>query len=236
MSDNFSFDEEEGRDSLGGGVNIKKILIWVVPIVVVIAAVYIFVFDRGDGENQTEYNTIVSEANLSFSQGKYHQAKYLYGRALNHKPEDGLAARRIVMIDSILVSEKTVPEDTLQQEPEKPKSDKTDEPVEKVAAVDEPVVTEKEEPAISATEAKEETIDLSSYKFHVIVGCFGVKSNAVQLSNKLKAEGLNSATHLIRDGSITAVSYNSFKTKAEAVVELRRVQNNYDKNAWILEE
>ena len=47
MPDNFSFDETDDKVTLGGGSNLKKILIWVIPAVVIIVAVYLIFFSGG---------------------------------------------------------------------------------------------------------------------------------------------------------------------------------------------
>lgn len=228
MRDDISFDEVDDRNTSRGANNLKKVLVWIVGLVVVVAAVYFFVLrGGGDEESSGRYNTIISEANAAYNQGKYYQARELYARALTHKPEDELAARRIVMVDSILAAAETIPEDTLQQEPEKQEVAQIDSPVEEEAPAVKPVTHD--------TEVEDEEADVPSYKFHVIVGSFEVESNAVNLSNELKASGINSTTIPILDGRMTAVTYNSFETKEEAVVELRRVQREYDKDAWILE-
>ena len=148
----------------------------------------------------------------------------------------------------IPVATETVAADTVRHAPITPESVQVAAPPEETAAVmertsddtspeaEEPAVEQTTTPATGTAKPKPETPDLAGYKFHVIVGAFGVESNAVALSNKLKAQGYQSKTLPIRDGTMTAVTCGSFRTKDEAVVELRRIQREYDKNAWILEE
>jgi len=72
-------------------------------------------------------------------------------------------------------------------------------------------------------------------RYHVIGGCFAVKSNAKKLVKRLKKMGYN-ASIIGRHKNLYAVSYESFGTREEAVAKLESVRNNHNNKAWLLDK
>jgi len=70
--------------------------------------------------------------------------------------------------------------------------------------------------------------------FHVMGGCFSKFDNAEKLSAKLNQLGFNSQI-LGRYKDLHAVSYGSFTSREEASEMLRRVRDEHNSAAWILE-
>ncbi|MFO7915449.1 MAG: SPOR domain-containing protein [Candidatus Krumholzibacteriales bacterium] len=227
-----------GEGDISGGGGLKKTLIWLVPLVVVIAVVIIFVLSGGDDEIDSEYYELVARANTEFNRENYEQARELYMEAMESQPDDPVSGRRIAMIDSILAV------------PEQPGRDSTAAEVESIPVVEEETAAEdippaEEETAAGAeTEAREpvekepeqEKAVAPRYKYHIVVGSFENRTNATNFSKKLIERGVDSKTIPIMDGKMTAVTYGSFNNKDEAVRELRRVQREFEKGAWLLEQ
>jgi hypothetical protein len=69
-------------------------------------------------------------------------------------------------------------------------------------------------------------------KYHIIGGCFSKKSNAKRMVRMLKKEGFDASIIGKRKG-LWAVSYNSFATRKEALVDLTDAKAHNSK-AWIL--
>lgn len=70
-------------------------------------------------------------------------------------------------------------------------------------------------------------------KFHVMGGCFSIKSNAEGLVSRLNKEGYQ-ARLLGTYKNLHAVSYSSFATREEAVELLSKVRNYDNPDAWLL--
>lgn len=221
MREKITYDYDQEHIKLGGGVNLKKLFGWVVSLAVVIGAAYVIFFMGGDGKKPAEGTAIVTEDKTT---------------------ESTPAAAAIIPADTLQqATAGTETGDVTEPEEEQAEEVAGLQPVKTGAgepAVTKPTVTKSEttKPAVPKSEVKQAKPDVSSYRFHVIVGAFGSRANAVELRDELVAKGLSSTIIPIRDGTLNAVTYSSFKTKEEALVGLRRVQREYDKNAWILEQ
>tara|TARA_X000000950_G_scaffold23462_2_gene25181 strand:+ start:9693 stop:10589 length:897 start_codon:yes stop_codon:yes gene_type:complete len=80
---------------------------------------------------------------------------------------------------------------------------------------------------------KIETITTPEMKnFHVIAGAFIEKSNAEKLNNSLIESNFNSEI-LLSENGYHRVSYNSFESKENAIIELEKLKR-INKSAWIL--
>ncbi|MDC3153445.1 SPOR domain-containing protein [Bacteroidota bacterium] len=80
---------------------------------------------------------------------------------------------------------------------------------------------------------KIETITTPKMKnYHVIAGAFIEKSNAEKLNNSLIESNFNSKILLSQNG-YHRVSYNSFESKENAIIELEKLKR-INKSAWIL--
>ncbi len=74
----------------------------------------------------------------------------------------------------------------------------------------------------------------SGTRYYVVAGVFGDENNADNLVIELRKKGYN-AEKFGKIGSLHAVSYNVYQTKAEADRELHKIQNEVDPEAWIKE-
>ncbi len=80
---------------------------------------------------------------------------------------------------------------------------------------------------------KIETITTPEMKnFHVIAGAFIEKSNAEKLNNSLIESNFDSEI-LLSENGYHRVSYNSFESKENAIIELEKIKR-INKSAWIL--
>ncbi len=100
--------------------------------------------------------------------------------------------------------------------------------------------TNKEEETANKEETQEEqkvveVVDKkTNTKYYVIVGSFKEKTNAANLHKNLSQKGA-SAEVLEADNNFTRVSEKSFKTKEEALEELKRIRTKEKKiDAWLL--
>ena len=70
-------------------------------------------------------------------------------------------------------------------------------------------------------------------RFHVIGGCFEIKSNADRLQRKLKRAGFDSGFVGKNRRGLYRVSFGSYETRAEARKALRKIKRNNMKSAWL---
>ena len=68
--------------------------------------------------------------------------------------------------------------------------------------------------------------------YHVIAGAFIEKSNAKKLNNSLIESNFKSEI-LLSENDYHRVSYNSFESKENAIIELEKLKR-INKSAWIL--
>ncbi|MDZ7859086.1 MAG: SPOR domain-containing protein [Candidatus Krumholzibacteriota bacterium] len=204
-------------------INIKKALIWIVPVLVILVVVFMFI-NYQSGTDDSEYESLISKANKSFRQNEYLKAKKDYEAALLIDPSASHAIERIGVIDSILTFRK---EEKIKETLEKEVS-----PAGEISKESEP---EKTEPAEESVEPKVKTPPAGREKYHIVLGCFEKPSNALNYSKKLKGKGYNSKIFPVLDGRMSAVTYQSFGTEKEAFKVLRKVQKEINKEAWVLE-
>lgn len=79
-------------------------------------------------------------------------------------------------------------------------------------------------------------IELESQKknFHVIAGAFRYPENADRKVNQLLDEGYDARILGVNRWNLTVVSYGSFKTREEALMELDSIQKYVEKDSWLL--
>ena len=74
-------------------------------------------------------------------------------------------------------------------------------------------------------------------KFHVIAGCFGVKSNATKMVQKLKNEGFTNARLVGKSNSgLLRVCYGSYYKKIVALKALAKAKLSHNVNAWLAKD
>lgn len=99
--------------------------------------------------------------------------------------------------------------------------------VEKVEAI------EKAAPKVSKTPEVSVSIDA---KFHVIAGCFGVKSNAFKMVRQLKAKGYDAKLAGLSNSGLYRVAYNSHNSRINALKALAKAKLSDNSKAWIAED
>ena len=83
--------------------------------------------------------------------------------------------------------------------------------------------------------APEINLKINSYKYHVIVGCFGNKKNAKKLISKLTKRGLD-AFELDVHKNLHRVSAGSFISKEKAKMERNQLKFNLGISSWVLKK
>jgi hypothetical protein len=80
------------------------------------------------------------------------------------------------------------------------------------------------------------SIELESQKksFHVIAGAFRYPDNAERKVNQLLDEGYEARILGVNRWNLTVVSYGSYKTREEALLELDSIQKYVAKDSWLL--
>lgn len=80
------------------------------------------------------------------------------------------------------------------------------------------------------------SIELESQKksFHVIAGAFRFPENADRKVNQLLNEGYDAQILGVNRWNLTVVSYGSYKTREEAILELDSIQKYVAKDSWLL--
>ena len=96
-------------------------------------------------------------------------------------------------------------------------------------------VEEKENKATTIDNSqKTNDSEILDYKFHIIAGAFSKSSNADKKVNQLKEKGYNAHIVGVNKWKLTQVAFNSFATREEAQVFLRKIKNTEAKDAWML--
>ena len=70
-------------------------------------------------------------------------------------------------------------------------------------------------------------------RYHVIIGCFGVEENALELVNKLNLDGV-SARVLDQHRGLFRVAYDSYSKKQSALLGLKEARRSGKDDAWLL--
>lgn len=83
------------------------------------------------------------------------------------------------------------------------------------------------------------TINLNTTKatpknFHIIAGAFEFPQNAQKKVMQLKKKGFNAAIIGKNKWGLIQVAFDSYKTRNEAVQQLRNIQQNVSEDAWLL--
>lgn len=72
-------------------------------------------------------------------------------------------------------------------------------------------------------------------KFYIVAGSFSLEKNAEKLVKKLRSKGYNSEIFGNTRHGLMMVSYESYVLKNEALTELKRIINQENPNAWLIE-
>jgi len=132
-------------------------------------------------------------------------------------------------------------EQVIQAEPEKTEEAITPQPA--IAATDtaetaEPQPTEQtdvlpEEPEIVEEEVVAQPAVTGGKKFYIVAGCFEKEENADNYITLLRDKGFN-PEKFGTIGRLHAVSFRSFSSREEAIVELKNIRNTTEPSAWLL--
>ena len=71
-------------------------------------------------------------------------------------------------------------------------------------------------------------------KYHIIAGAFRVEENSDAKVEQLKALGFKARTIGMNKYGLHEVVYSSYETGNEALIALRDIRQNYNKDAWLL--
>lgn len=77
-------------------------------------------------------------------------------------------------------------------------------------------------------------ISAEKLNYHVIAGAFRFPENAVKKVNQLKAEGYEAQILGVNKWNLSVVSFQSYATQKEARKVLESIQNDVEKDAWLL--
>ena len=132
-------------------------------------------------------------------------------------------------------------EQAIQAEPEKTEEAITPQPA--IAATDtaetvEPQSTEQtdvlpEKPEIVEEEVVAQPAVTGGKKFYIVAGCFEKEENADNYVTLLRDKGFN-PEKFGTIGRLHAVSFRSFSSREEAIVELKNIRNTTEPSAWLL--
>ncbi|MDB0600960.1 SPOR domain-containing protein [Tenacibaculum maritimum] len=75
---------------------------------------------------------------------------------------------------------------------------------------------------------------VSIKKFHVVAGAFQFRENAENKVNELKQKGFDSYILGENSWGLIQVVFDSYETKKEARKNLKEIQENFSKDAWLL--
>ena len=77
----------------------------------------------------------------------------------------------------------------------------------------------------------------SLFKYHIIAGCFGVKSNAHKMVRQLKKVGFKNAQLVgYSKSGLLRVAYGTYKLKVNALKALAKAKLSHNSKAWMAED
>ncbi len=104
-----------------------------------------------------------------------------------------------------------------------------------VAKAKESDTKDKKEPKVVKASNKPVKKSYSGKQYYIVAGCFEVEQNADNYVNTLKQKGYDNARKFRTIGRLHAVCFDSYKSHQDALSALRKIQNNYESNAWMME-
>lgn len=186
-------------------------------------------------ELQIRYDEKIQKADQLYDAKDYLGASQYYFEAANIFPDADYPLDRIKLIQKLLKDPNYVePEKQAiaQVKTETPKTTpaqaKTTAPKQQAS----PVVKTQTTPAKSTSGQSQNRFTEGKY-YHVIVGVFSDHQKALELNQKLIAEGRESQI-IYRPGNKEAVTFGSYKDMNTASGFLQFVKNDINKDAWIL--
>ncbi len=216
-----------------------KILIISGSALVVIAALaitYFFFYAPN-----VKYKEAISVADNYFTDSIFEKAKSSYSNALEIKPKEEYPKQRIKEIDlqekqkMIKIKyDKTIADaDKLYDEN---KFEEAKKAYESAATLmkDEQYPKDKIKEINGILEQLKKKALLETYKYHIIVGAFIEKSNAIRMNKRMMDEGKSSRIIVINEGRMRAVSYSSHPNLQEAIKVLPKARKEVIDEAWVL--
>lgn len=222
-------------------------------VLIVFVLIYFFMFSP-----HANFKRLISEADEHYAAERFSKAKELYSEAFQYKQDEPYAQQRIMTIDSILTLRNMQfkynqkiemadslfvmknytrardyyfealnidPDDTYPVMQIKKIEDLLQNPdaqiVQNNAGNPEHIFTEPENPD-------------QDKSYHIIVGVFNDRDNAINLKQKLEGKGLNPCFVPRFEYNMVGVSYRSFEKVSEALQYLNTVREQFNEKAWIL--
>jgi cell division septation protein DedD len=71
-------------------------------------------------------------------------------------------------------------------------------------------------------------------RYYIVAGCFGEEANADAMVKSLVKKGFQAQKYGKR-GNLHCVSYSSFTNRDKAIIELEKIRNEEDPDAWLNE-
>lgn len=168
----------------------------------------------------------------------YKEAKYLYEQLREANPDNELIEKKITEVDSLLVLNRKFIQyqefikiaDSLFNNNEIMEA----EYVYQEAALVLPDAFYPKDKIEEIKNMQNEKVISSDNSYHLIVGCFAVKDNAIRLREKLVSQGLDA--HLIprENGTMNAVAYTTHPDIHDAYNHLNSIRRNIHKDTWVL--
>ncbi len=185
-----------------------------------------------------KYKAFITTADSLYSNKEYEEAKTYFLKAEEVKPEIEYSSIKITKIDSILVALKL---ETKYQVA--------------VTIADELFFNQSYDEAMIAYQSATQIIpgdpyvnkrmkdieflisqaeQITNNQYHVIIGSFSIKANAVKLHEKLLSEGCDSYIIPRFEGRFHAVTCASHSDVHSAFNYLGKAKNRYHKDSWVL--
>lgn len=101
-----------------------------------------------------------------------------------------------------------------------------------------PAVIEQAEVHVQEIEDKDPVIESVSttFKHHLVAGCFSSEANALKFFEELKSKGFNARLIGFTKTGLHRVAYGSYNSRKEALQNLASIKLNENKSCWILNE
>lgn len=211
---------------------------------IVLFALVSLLFVTACNNKDKSYKKELATVDSLFKAEKYEDAKTYITSILKKHPKDKVALKKLEDINTILTQQKNdsdfqnaILEAEAYFENEKYEEAKLS--YEKAIRIkpdyEEALNRLKEIESLLPKEKKTISTYNNNKPYHIIVGCFMYKSNALKLQEALLARGLDS--HLIPRGKLTAVTYSSHEDVHKAYNFLTHVvEDSLEDNTWVLKQ
>lgn len=185
------------------------------------------------------YKEAIEQADAALTKENYKQAKTLYTKAADYKPEETYPKDKIKEINKILLKQKASKYKAQVKNADNLFNKKSYDKAKASYGKASKLMPKEKYPKEMIQKINKILADIKkqkeyeNYPYHIVVGCFMVESNATRMHKKLKAEGYNSRIIEMPNGRFDAVTLASYPSLTEGYNNLKEAQEKFGEEVWV---